>query len=126
MNSRTADKFVVRMPDGLRERIAKVAHSSHRSMNSEIIDRLERSLVEDGEPVVVDGLLVEHEESWQPALDMLVETPAMEPAIIRKIVMRDRQLFAILDVLRPEHSCEAILPLASLNPLRQRKRVLEG
>ncbi len=43
-NSRTADKFVVRLPDGLRGRIFDVAASNRRSMNSEIIHRLERSI----------------------------------------------------------------------------------
>lgn len=48
-SSRTADKFVVRLPDGMRERVAEVARDHHRSMNSEIIARLEQSLAqEDG------------------------------------------------------------------------------
>ncbi|MCL5042492.1 MAG: Arc family DNA-binding protein [Gammaproteobacteria bacterium] len=42
--SRTADKFVVRLPHGMRDRIADVAKQHHRSMNSEIIARLEHSL----------------------------------------------------------------------------------
>jgi len=44
-SSRTADKFVVRLPDGMRERIAEVARTMHRSMNSEIIARLATSLL---------------------------------------------------------------------------------
>ena len=47
-SSRTADKFVVRLPDGMRERIAEVARNHHRSMNSEIIARLEQSLMHEG------------------------------------------------------------------------------
>lgn len=43
--SATADKFVVRLPDGMRERIAEVARENHRSMNSEIINRLEVSIL---------------------------------------------------------------------------------
>ena len=43
-SSRTADKFVVRLPDGMRDRIAEVARLHHRSMNSEIIARLEQSM----------------------------------------------------------------------------------
>lgn len=43
--SALADKFVVRLPDGMRERIAEVARDSRRSMNSEIISRLETSLL---------------------------------------------------------------------------------
>jgi len=44
--SRTADKFVVRLPEGMRDRIAEVAKQHHRSMNSEIIARLEHSLLD--------------------------------------------------------------------------------
>ena len=43
-SSRTADKFVVRLPDGMRERVAEVARRNHRSMNSEIIARLDESM----------------------------------------------------------------------------------
>lgn len=54
-NSRTADKFVVRLPDGMRERVAEVARANHRSMNSEIIDRLEQSLLNNRfEPVKIE------------------------------------------------------------------------
>lgn len=38
------EKFVVRLPMGMRARIAEVARVNHRSMNSEIITRLEDSL----------------------------------------------------------------------------------
>lgn len=41
--SRTADKFVVRLPDGMRELVASHAHDNHRSMNSEIVARLNES-----------------------------------------------------------------------------------
>jgi len=44
-NSRESDKFVVRLPDGLRDRITTLAKKNHRSMNSEIVHRLERSMV---------------------------------------------------------------------------------
>ncbi|RUT39762.1 Arc family DNA-binding protein [Pseudomonas sp. PAMC 29040] len=43
-DSRELDKFVLRLPDGLRPRIANAAQDNHRSMNSEIIYRIERSL----------------------------------------------------------------------------------
>lgn len=38
-----AEKFVVRFPAGMRDWIAKAADSSHRSMNAEILARLEHS-----------------------------------------------------------------------------------
>ncbi|HDS1792974.1 Arc family DNA-binding protein [Pseudomonas putida] len=46
-NSRTADKFVVRLPDGLRADIAVLAGDNDRSMNSEIVNRLKRSITQD-------------------------------------------------------------------------------
>lgn len=46
-SSREADKFVVRLPDGMRDGIAAQAGTNGRSMNSEIINRLERSLIQD-------------------------------------------------------------------------------
>lgn len=42
--SRTADQFVVRFPEGMRDRIADEAKANGRSMNAEIIARLDRSL----------------------------------------------------------------------------------
>lgn len=38
-----ADKFVVRFPDGMRDKISEAAKTSGRSMNAEIIARLEQS-----------------------------------------------------------------------------------
>lgn len=41
--SRTAEQFVVRFPDGMRDRIAEIAKTNNRSMNSEIVARLQAS-----------------------------------------------------------------------------------
>jgi len=41
--SRTADQFVVRFPDGMRDRIAEAAKTNGRSMNSEIVSRLDET-----------------------------------------------------------------------------------
>jgi hypothetical protein len=38
------EKFVLRLPDGMRDRIAKAASASGRSMNAEIVHRMEESL----------------------------------------------------------------------------------
>ncbi len=43
---RGADQFVVRMPPGMREKIAEAAENNGRSMNAEIISRLEQSFEE--------------------------------------------------------------------------------
>ena len=41
---RDAEKFIIRMPPGMRDRIKFVAKANHRSMNAEIIARLSSSL----------------------------------------------------------------------------------
>lgn len=46
-SSRDADKFVLRMPDGFRDEIAVLAKESERSMNSEMICRLKKSVTQD-------------------------------------------------------------------------------
>ena len=43
-SSRTMYKFMVRLPDGLRERINEAAEKNHRSMNGEIVARVDGSL----------------------------------------------------------------------------------
>ncbi len=42
--SRTADKFVVRLPDGMRKAIEQLAADNHSSMNTEMILALEAHL----------------------------------------------------------------------------------
>lgn len=43
-NSRTADKFVIRLPDGMREQLAARAKQGHVSMNTLCIQALEQLL----------------------------------------------------------------------------------
>lgn len=43
-----ADKFMIRLPEGMRERIAEAAKTNGRSMNAEVVARLEKSLEGDG------------------------------------------------------------------------------
>ncbi|WP_028310992.1 Arc family DNA-binding protein [Derxia gummosa] len=50
--SRTAEQFVVRFPDGMRDRIAEAAKANNRSMNAEIVARLEASFKEVEVPAV--------------------------------------------------------------------------
>ena len=54
-NRRFADKFALRMPDGMRDQIAAVAEANNRSMNAEIVARLEASLQDAGVPDFVTG-----------------------------------------------------------------------
>lgn len=45
--SDVADKFMLRLPDGMRDRIREEAEANKRSMNQEIVVRLEESLARD-------------------------------------------------------------------------------
>lgn len=48
-SAKSTEKFVVRLPPGMRRRIADAARGYRRSMNSEIVARLEQSL-DSGDP----------------------------------------------------------------------------
>lgn len=41
--SEVQDRFIVRLPNGMREKIAEIAKANGRSMNAEIVARLEQS-----------------------------------------------------------------------------------
>lgn len=41
MTTRESDKFMMRLPDGWRERIKEEARKNHRTMNAEIISAIE-------------------------------------------------------------------------------------
>lgn len=49
---RPQEKFIVRLPDGMRDEIAQAAEQKHRSMNAEIVRRLAESFVERTPPEV--------------------------------------------------------------------------
>ena len=42
--SQQQDRFIVRLPDGMRDRIAEAAKANNRSMNAEIVARLASTL----------------------------------------------------------------------------------
>lgn len=76
MTQSTADKFVARFPDGLRERLKDASKVSKRSMNSELVHRLILSLDQDLAPTLVGDQLAPSTEAggvrWQPYLGQLV------------------------------------------------------
>ena len=83
-SSRTADKFVVRLPDGMRERIAEVARTHHRSMNSEMIARLERTLLDDAAAEGADVLPTTHVEELFEKLDVQPWIPQVGQVVRRR------------------------------------------
>lgn len=69
-----ADKFIVRFPDGMRDRIADAAKAANRTMNAEIVARLQASF----ESATSSGT--------QPA----------DPGVIQKLASIDAQLGTLL------------------------------
>lgn len=47
--SQAADKFVVRLPEGMRDRLRRQAKANQRTMNSEVIYHLDRALADENE-----------------------------------------------------------------------------
>lgn len=76
--SRNADKFVVRLPDGLRDKIAALASSHHRSMNSEIVTHLERA-VDDSTAIPNDGPMAQSNDEVR-ILNAFRKLPAAKQA----------------------------------------------
>lgn len=68
-SSRTADKFVVRLPDGVRSQVEAYAREQHRSMNSYIILAVENQLRAEGGPHVEAPVV---QQQWIPAIGEMV------------------------------------------------------
>ncbi|WP_252091361.1 Arc family DNA-binding protein [Pseudomonas sp. MWU13-3659] len=100
-NSRTADKFVVRLPDGMRERVAEVARQNHRSMNSEIIERLEQTLLSD-----------KHDDDGQ----MISAHDHMKAELVRAYKIIDRLL---QNAVPTQDDIQEVLYLVRRSPLAQ-------
>ena len=71
-NSRIADKFVVRLPEGMRGEINDLARDRHISMNSYIVQKLETAIAQD-KGVEVPAYTGLPNEGWVPRKGMLVQ-----------------------------------------------------
>lgn len=76
----TLDKYVLRMPDGMRDRIARSAKAHNRSMNAEIIGALESHYPQ--EPTLDD--VVGHVEAMVRAYEK-IGSPQMLNAIMSEL-----------------------------------------
>jgi hypothetical protein len=53
--TRFSDKFLVRLPDGMRDRLAEAARANRRSMTAEVNHRLQASFDKDESRAVIDS-----------------------------------------------------------------------
>lgn len=72
-SSRYADKFVVRLPDGLRPIIDKMSRERHISMNTLFVQTMIQRVNMEGEEFVSQNLAVGDEAGWTPSIGMVVE-----------------------------------------------------
>lgn len=108
-DSRTADKFVVRFPNGMRARISEKAANNQRSTNSEIVACLTRYLNEGEEKAV----------HFIPQVGMLVFTRGNGIGVIEAFSMADGEMRATVCFFANGNSGHNILksvPVADLKP----------
>lgn len=74
--SQLQERFIVRLPDGMRDRLADAAKASGRSMNSEIVARLEASIAANSE---TKGTL---DDLWQMMVEVQKRISQLEGALL--------------------------------------------
>lgn len=68
--SETQERFIVRMPDGMRKQIAASAKANNRSMNAEIVSRLADSYIYEMLPPSRDS----HYQPAPPAVNVVLDS----------------------------------------------------
>lgn len=140
--SQAADKFIFRMPDGMREQIAAAAKANNRSMNAEIVARLRASLeaptslsasgIPDHLEEIVRTYSCTHSLSLHDSLALLIQSGATEKN--RTVVhvslrpgMSLDDITGALRVLQPRVGGDAIvsLGLAASHNTEQVRRDVE-
>jgi hypothetical protein len=74
-----ADKYIVRFPDGMRDQIAAAAKANNRSMNAEIVARLQQTFGITGVRARLLDLVASHlDEALASALKTVGVTPEVQ------------------------------------------------
>jgi len=95
--SRHLDQFLIRTPDGMRERIAKTAAANKRSMNNEMVALLESALLGDTKSAF------ENIEAGLNALATLIEGQSSQ------IEITNKRLDELIALLAPKDPGENLL-----------------
>lgn len=66
------DKYLIRFPEGMRDRVAAVAKENGRSMNTEIITRLERSFSDNAREEAIEEIKGLLDEQYRKAFEETV------------------------------------------------------
>lgn len=114
-SSRTADKFVMRLPDQMRDQIKTISRQNRRSMNSQVIEALDTHfrLIEMGHGPLLQNLLTGKSAGDvgssvdRPALRLRVGEPAVfEGAawIVESLEVRSNLVYAVITRENPANS----------------------
>ncbi|MBW8285050.1 MAG: Arc family DNA-binding protein [Rhizobium sp.] len=85
------DQFMLRFPDGLRDRIKVAAETNGRSMNSEIIARLEDTLITDSyaESLEIHGVKSDLERKAREAAGIQQRLSTIEAKLDQLLALED-------------------------------------
>lgn len=142
--ARSDPQVNIRMPAALKERLESARVETKRSLNSEIVERLERSLTSDDEPLdlslllsagAIDSLenfaIERNFGSLQDALEnaVLAGTTMGAPQVISLSISNDTKMStvsAVLEAARRLVHPEATVMVDNTGPLVKRKKVSKG
>lgn len=85
---RGSDQFPLRLPDGMRERLKAEAEKNSRSMNAEIVDRLEQALADAGPSKSELGEIIDRQNQYMQDQQSTIKT-LMETAQFQKQTIED-------------------------------------
>lgn len=90
------DQFIVRLPDGMRDRIKAAAEASNRSMNAEIVATLEEKYPAPAEDPQLAKLLARQGDLFDRIMDE--EDPAAKKALTNEFLALRKRVEEIIEV----------------------------
>jgi hypothetical protein len=112
-DSRTADKFVVRFPEGMRALITELATAQHVSMNTKILAYIEKGIAQE----TLDNI-----QTWTPCEGMLVDAEFSSGEVCKAVLGKIKtghfqdEAKAVVQRLRDGY-CDDV-PLRKIKPAR--------
>lgn len=88
--SRVAEQFVVRFPDGMRDRIAEAAKASNRSMNAEIVHIIQSHFSKQADEV--DQLQAGIEKAERSNISIGLKDPVDRAAVLKVLLLDELML----------------------------------
>ncbi|RBO91025.1 Arc family DNA-binding protein [Pseudochrobactrum asaccharolyticum] len=76
--SRSLDKVIVRLPDGMRDRIREAAEKNNRSMNAEIVSRLDNSFIQEFWDAKAPFQLAKERSLQEDAIQQIIEQTVLQ------------------------------------------------